>query len=117
MKLNIPTVGTRLRLLEDWEFTIQNERRNRRFWESYFGKPCPSDYVYSGGAKIWLQASLPKGTILKVDRIYIRQGMPLFDSITFNLTNTATTFNTKGRFWVKLADANKIEAEVVEVEA
>jgi hypothetical protein len=71
-------------------------------------------------------ATLPAGTILVMDRIYIRQGQSKFDSVTFyakeipNLQDQsipaacrAFTKKPKGkaRFWVKLADANQIEFE------
>jgi hypothetical protein len=47
--------------------------------------------------------TLPKGTVLELDRIYIRKGAKEFSSTTFKLRKE------KVRFWVKLADANRIE--------
>lgn len=48
----------------------------------------------------------PKGTILIVDRVYIRQGAKEYSSLSFY----AESPNWKGRkrFWAKLKDCNKI---------
>lgn len=51
--------------------------------------------------EIYLNYTIPKDSILSVDRIYIRKGSRSFDSVTFRWN--------KNRFWVKLDDANKIE--------
>lgn len=75
--------------------------------------------------KIWkpvLDIKLPKGTRLKIDRIYIRKGSKDFSSITFfakdlgEITTTVGEHTTKPkkikkkslRFWAKLVDCNKI---------
>ena len=125
MQLFIPPLRTKLRLLEDWTFQLQNEYRNEKFWETIFGEKCPpsllrpdpippekySPYVDN---EVRRPATLPAGTVLRVDRIYIRNGASDFDSVTFNLAIGAkTTFKTEGRFWVKLADANTMQVEVV----
>lgn len=67
--------------------------------------------------------TLPAGTVLSVDRIYIRKGVGDFDSITFLITDCpdkrfapkkARGFLPGGcRFWVKLDEANRIECDVV----
>ena len=70
--------------------------------------------------KPFLGVTLPKGTILKVDRIYIRKGKSDFSSITFyaNIQETVTTVKWRStiskkkkslRFWAKLSDCNNIE--------
>jgi hypothetical protein len=55
--------------------------------------------------------TLPKGTVLEVDRVYIRnfnraalEEQDNFDSITFKVVGAK-----KQRFWVKLKDANHIQ--------
>ena len=57
-----------------------------------------------------ITVTLPKGTILKVDRIYIRKGKSDYSSITFyckNLPNTTSKKKSKSfRFWAKLEDVN-----------
>jgi hypothetical protein len=57
---------------------------------------------------------LPKGTILKVDRIYIRKGQDDYSSLTFFITGSPHPMlsdkkGPKRRFWAKLADVNDIE--------
>jgi hypothetical protein len=59
----------------------------------------------------------PKGTVLKVDRLYVRQNGGTasdFDSMTFRVTNTESgAWGVKARFWAKLDDCNTMECEVV----
>jgi hypothetical protein len=72
-----------------------------------------------------LEITLPKGTILAVDRIYIRKGASDFSSITFyakglgesEIKNRWSGRITKWkaqRFWAKLSDCNQIEFELME---
>lgn len=51
--------------------------------------------------------TLPVGTILEVDRIFIRKGSATYNSVTFkgNLGGHLI------RFWVELKDANQIDCE------
>lgn len=62
----------------------------------------------------YLSVTLPKGTQLKVDRIYIRQGGESFASVTFRTTKIGpeVKFRSK-RFWVKLREANEIVADII----
>lgn len=50
-----------------------------------------------------LYYTIPAGSILTVDRIYIRKGQGSFNSLSFR-------YNKK-RFWVNLSDVNNIEFE------
>lgn len=56
--------------------------------------------------------TLPKGTVLTVDRLYIRKGATNFDSLSFYIGNApkGVGFKKQGkiRFWAKLPDVNKI---------
>lgn len=55
--------------------------------------------------------SLPKGTELKIDRIYIRKGKDDYSSVTFYIEDCPDkTFvpKKKIRFWAKLSDVNTI---------
>lgn len=74
----------------------------------------------------WWKASvtLPKGTVLSVDRIYIRKGASDFSSLTFYVHECPLPELTpakkgggfkKGRkrFWAKLDDVNRIRFETV----
>ena len=55
---------------------------------------------------------LPKGTILRIDRIYIRKGNEEYDSVTFVIEKSSIVKGrNKPRFWAKLDDANKMVLE------
>jgi len=57
-------------------------------------------------------ATLPKGSILTVDRIYIRKGIKEYSSVTFYVRNAGLPKTGKQhRFWVKLADVNTMVVE------
>lgn len=67
----------------------------------------------------WAPVTLPKDTVLKVDRIYIRKGISEYSSITFYVWSkpgpvAANASKKKSRFWAKLADCNNIHFEKVE---
>jgi hypothetical protein len=85
-RLFIPELGTHIVLSEEWPVTLEKEYRNDKF-------------IADNGKTV----TFPVGTVLIFDRIYIRAGAKDFSSITFRSPN-----NPKGRFWVKLAEANKI---------
>jgi hypothetical protein len=92
---------------------------------------CPEYVQYYKDHKEWsdkckeigkekLSITIPAGSILKVDRIYIRKGAKDFSSITFyvrgfgEITRTEIWTKRKStrkslRFWAKLADCNTIE--------
>lgn len=121
----IPSIGSTVRLVEDWSFPIYMEGRNHDImtlllnaeysWDSRrYGKPI--DLV-----------TLMAGTELKIDRIYIRKNMEEFDSITFIVQSspdtrfykitpkkkTVSKKIMKIRFWAKLADVNNSKMVVV----
>lgn len=68
------------------------------------------------------RVTLLSGTLLMVDRIYIRKGAEEFDSISFycKLPYATKTYKTidsvawSARFWAKLEDCNDIEFNTVE---
>lgn len=132
MKLYIPELGDALVLTKDWTFDLYLEDRNKslyleiikikRFNDITKGFEILTDNkklnddvsklqreegsywrIYLG--KISTKFTLPKNTILIVDRIYIRKGAEDFSSVTFK-----STYNGKKiRFWAKLKDINTIE--------
>lgn len=70
----------------------------------------------------FIPVTLPKGTELIVDRIYIRKGASDFSSITFRTNSLGSVVRTQGwtktkvnkkslRFWVKLQECNTIVFE------
>jgi len=109
VKLFIPALGTHLTLEEDWYFVLYHESRNRKLWETLIGNYNSYQKPY-GNPAVTMPVVLPKGTVLTVSRIYIRQGQTNFDSITFNCK--VPNSRIKGRFWVKLEDANHIVARI-----
>lgn len=105
MKLYIPEIGDQLKLTSDWRFKLNDERRNKSLIEHLGFKY--SDYKST-------DVTLPADTVLQIDRIYIRQGLSEFSSISFYVKST----NNKGgyfgrpstlRFWASLKDCNNIE--------
>lgn len=62
----------------------------------------------------YLDVTIPAGQQLKFDRIYIRQNVTAFNSVTFRTTKIGPDklFHSK-RFWVKLQDANKIVCNIL----
>lgn len=120
MMLFIPEIGTELTLAEDWTFPLHFERRNEPLGKLLNLQPPNSNDRYSRG---WWQpdqstpVTLPAGTILKVDRIYIRKSSwgedaSAFSSLSFFALMPG--FKKKGRFWAKLADVNRIQFELKE---
>lgn len=120
MQLFIPTLGTRLKLLEDWKFTLHDERRNstlKNLIEYSRSKFEVEDSIFdvlkddTKTKEDKIPCVLPAGTILTVRRIYIRQGAKAYDSVTFSIHKCPEKL--KGRFWVKLHDANTMQCEEV----
>lgn len=80
MKLFIPSIGDQIRLTADWEFAVFFESRNYDF----LSRLRPGiKYGRHGGELPSIMMTLPRGTVLGVDRIYIRKGGEAFDSLTF----------------------------------
>lgn len=128
MKLMIPSLGARIRLAADWSFDLHYEPRNEGVYDLFgvfqhlkgtHGYPegtYPSSYRVAEADKEPARATLPAGTLLTIDRYYIRQGAGDFDSVTFSLPFQPLpgySFGKKraSRFWAKLEDVNEIEFE------
>lgn len=111
MKLFIPSVGTKIKLSTDWTFKLISERRNVKFWNSVFDANL-TGYAWRDQKK---DLTLPKGVVLQIDRVYVRKGPSEdYNSITFYVVNEKRSKSKfKGRFWVKLTDANNIECEIL----
>jgi hypothetical protein len=131
MRLLIPTIGTVLTLTKPWTFRLHEESRNTKFanqplldldYKSWPGGQHLPDPNNPGKTK-WVQntakaqdITLPKGTKLKVSRIYIRNGgkdMKDYDSVTFycnsHIKGKKGKLVIKGRFWAKLLDVNSMD--------
>jgi hypothetical protein len=125
MKLFIPTIGTTLRLKKAWTFTLYWEHRNLVAGEKLGLEIIPRDFSSSDWERRYYDkfddasVTLPRDTVLKVERIYIRNGAGEFDSLTFRVVSSSNEniVDRKGkhgiRFWAKLPDCNLIDCEVV----
>lgn len=138
MKLYIPSIGDEIQLTQAWEFPLYSEHRNI----GLFYRLRPGSNL-SWGSKASIMVKLEKGTILRVDRIYIRKGKSDWDSVSFYIvqapndskrqpvnkrtsrpwgsSETITEENTKlveklkgARFWAKLEDVNTINFSKIE---
>jgi hypothetical protein len=137
MNLYIPEIGDTIKLSEDWKFKLHHESRNTKFAEilgytsnvlpvGYTGNThwrergfTPENEVIVDPNNRWnitskliyntLPIVLEKGTVLIIDRIYIRKGAKDYSSITFRIESCDNKKLNKKRFWVKLKDANNIE--------
>jgi len=109
MKLYIPQLGDKLQLSETWVFDLHSEHRNQSLLKKLLNRNWTDDYVKSRqtGQRVGpTRVALLKGTVLNVERIYIRKGATNYDSITFKIEDCDNKELIKCRFWVKLKDAN-----------
>jgi len=145
MKLFIPELGTTFKLEKDWEFTLFTEDRNEALYlAAGFKEDTKRSYLYSKKERVdrtngcleagwkmdgsWIfkrNVTLPVGSIITIDRIYIRKGAADFSSISFNLlrrsvnpdySSFAKNINSgrgRCRFWVKLKDANQMDVSLM----
>lgn len=140
MNLWVPDVGDQFRLLEDWEFPLFREQRNDSLITRVNPPIGTSDY---GRVDESIGCCLPAGTVLQVDRVYIRKGSAnAWSSLTFIIKQAPgdkdkpkykkqqrrwsysteqedrvtdpTPQKLKGaRFWAKLPHVNEIVCEPI----
>ena len=124
MRLFIPPLKTRLRLKKAWAFNLYYEQRNKTLLE-LLGFKFNDRWGYprvDPNPDVPEVVALPKGSIISVDRIYIRQHSDNFDSVTFCLQHCPGKIGSivipfkKGkniaRFWAKLDDCNTMDVEI-----
>lgn len=114
MKLYVPEIGDKLKLTSDWTFDLHWEHRNAGLLKHFFGE----EFRWKD-EKSHRPVTLPKGTVITVDRIYIRQGASEYSSISFYAGIGETGKGHFGkpknpRFWATLKDCNRIEFEIEE---
>lgn len=130
MKINIPRLQSEHIVAKDITVTVEGESRNIKFLDKrgvlpvnttgygfsrvlhckkcnliqyqYRCSVCNGD-IFLDFAKF--QITIPAGSKLFIDRYYIRNGSPEFDSVSFRYHNG----KEKSRFWIKLSDAEQIE--------
>ena len=108
-----PDIGTLLKLEEDWTFTLFLERRNIDLFEKL------EQLNLQSGTRKNKVIDLPKGLVLKVDRIYIRKGLSQYSSISFKIPKPKNKSEklemplnelwSGASFWVKLHECNGTE--------
>lgn len=111
MELFIPEIGTILKLEQDWQFTLYQEYRNNLFEKLDLKRDTQV-------------VEIPKGTLVKVDRIYIKKGNSQFSSITFSIPTVRSKADKLnyphnvqlggGKFWVKLHECNGTNFSLLE---
>ena len=112
--LYIPTIGSRLKLSSDLEFTLYAEYRNASIMDAlgytdyfshwslcddrkrvenlihearHFPSIVPGFWTFDEEKHLYgLKVRIPHNTVLTVDRYYLRKGNSAFDSLSFNIT-------------------------------
>lgn len=116
MKLFLPEIGNRLVLTKDWEFVLYWESRNAKLIEKMGFK---YEHIWShkqnSHKKQNFLVTMPIGTVLSVDRIYIRKGNAGFSSVSFRIPKVENKKHTFSgvRFWASLSDVNQIEFDLL----
>ena len=112
MRLFIPPLGTKLRLIKPWQFALLCEDRNKTLWDLIAYAPMHSITWQHQRSNLCTVTLLP-GDELTVDRIFIRKGSKQYDSVTFKGKVFVDGVYHKCRFWVKLADTLNLDVEIV----
>lgn len=115
MKIWIPMCGDAVKLLSDWCAELLIDRQNFKTIDSITGSNLQKGvwHVDASSAANRANISLRAGDELVFDRIYVRQNNDEFASVTFIIKRAADEALVGQRFWVKLSDANKIDAELL----
>jgi hypothetical protein len=113
MNLYVPDIGDTLKLAKDWKFYLQQEHRQHLDLEQFgTGKSVSKDSIqFYRDQENFNEVIIPKGSVIKVDRVYIRKGASGFSSISFILIETGGKKIKAQRFWAHLRECNKIEFE------
>ncbi|MFZ3232393.1 MAG: hypothetical protein WA194_02485 [Patescibacteria group bacterium] len=85
---------------------IWDEYKKTEKWKNFSRLYWEANHAFQ--LKNSVSVTLPVGTCLEVDRIYIRQKSGEFDSVTFKIRTEEKSPMTNVRFWVKRSDANNI---------
>lgn len=132
VRLFIPTISDKIILTKDWYFKLARESRNNSLLQKWF-KSQDQEKTISHVKRSWdwwkerdkdesdpIYVLLPAGTILTLDRVYIRgKGADYrrFDSITFRILKGSSCKELVGaRFWANLRYVNQIECDLYKPE-
>ena len=105
MRLFVPRVGDKIKLIENWTCSIYSEYRNKSVFSALGieeGRDTQQNVI---------SVTIPKGTVLNFARVYIRAPASDYDSVTFSVEDSPLKSLKKARFWVKATEASKIEYE------
>ena len=103
-----------------WRFPDKAEMESDGLYQRYMADPTVTVEVgaldYPNGRIVYnvtiaKKVTLPVGTLLRMDRIYIRKNAEYYDSVTFVIQECSLIKKGNPRFWVKLKDANKMVLE------
>jgi hypothetical protein len=112
MKFYIPEIGDEIVLSKDWKFIVTKEYRNEHLIKKFLPEKIKGEKTIWHGddyGKGIGEIIIPKGTVLSIDRIYIRKGASDYSSVTFIIKSEGK--EKKIRFFAKLQDCNNIEFE------
>ena len=112
-KMFIPALNTKLQVTKDWDISLFCDQRNRTLWDLASGmtEMARIPLIHRKGQMAVVR--IPEGSILTVDRVYIRKDQEGYNSVTLRGWVEVRGTTHRVRFWVMLADFNKLEAEVV----
>jgi hypothetical protein len=109
MKMFIPIIGDKIELTKTIKVELKNLSQNTTFLKKY-------DELFSKVKQINKKThniELKKGTILTIDRVYIRKGSSAeYNSITFRIANDKNLPN--GRFFLPISVVNTFEINKID---
>ena len=109
MIIHIPSCGDAFILTQLWSFKLHPGHRNSDLFEAV-GQPLPA-YYKDLEKRRSIPVELPAGIELVFDRLYVRQGMADYDSVTFIIKDHPEDQFVGVRFWAKLNDVNNLNVE------
>ncbi len=111
MNLYTPEIGAKLILSEDWSMILYDEYRNDALFKAFNLQRGKTHNNKKNQLIV-----IPKDTILTVRRVYIRQGLSAYSSITFSIAKKESPNKDLWgvRFWSSLNDVNQIKFELKE---
>ncbi len=131
MKLFIPPLKMPLTLTKPATVPIYHERRNEIMLTAFGGgpktygnrhyswchPPAKPDQKKDGwdwdyDTMLATTLTIPAGTVLLIDRYYIRNGADEFDSLTFRVASSPDKKWNKKRFWLRLSDVNALNIKL-----
>jgi hypothetical protein len=112
MKITIPEIGSKIKLTEDWYFKLYHSNDNQSLFQTFE----PTYKFIFGVTKGYIEAKIPKGTILSFDNLYLSKGSGLHNSLKFSIPKRINKNNPLGgaKFHAPLIDSNTIEYEMMD---